>query len=61
MMADQPAILQMADDIADIQSDIRGIKSHMAGFQHSEVAQDGAIASMQARLDRLERRLELLD
>ena len=61
LKAIQSKLSSMADDIADLQSDMRGIKSHMAGFLHSEVAQDGAIASMRARLDRLERRLELQD
>ena len=31
----------------------------MAGFMQSEVAQDSALASMQMRLERIERRLEL--
>ena len=61
LKAIQSKLGSMAHDITDLQSDMRGIKSHMAGFLHSEVAQDGAIASVQARLDRLERRLELQD
>ena len=61
LKAIQSKLSPMADDIAGLQSDMRVIKSHMAGLLHSEVAQDGAIASMQARLDRLERHPELQD
>ena len=49
----------LASDLADAKSDLRGIKSHLAGFMESEVAQDGALAALQARLDRVERRLEI--
>ncbi len=41
--------------------DMRGVKGHMASFMQSEVAQDNAIATLQAGLDRIERRLELSD
>ena len=47
------------EDVSDVKADIRGVKSHMAGFMQSEVARDGAIASVQSRLDRIERRLDL--
>jgi hypothetical protein len=46
-------------DIADLASEVRGIKSHMAGFMQNELAQDGAIAGLKKRLDRIERRLDL--
>jgi hypothetical protein len=59
LKAIQAKLSVMGDDIADLKTDMRGLKSHMAGFMQSEVAQDSAIASMQARLDRIERRLEL--
>ena len=49
----------MADNLTDLKTDMRGLKGHMAAFMQSEVAQDGAIASIQSRLDRIERRLEL--
>lgn len=45
--------------ISHIEVDIRIIKGHMASFMQSEVRQDGELATLQARLDRIERRLEL--
>ncbi len=51
----------MASDISDVKAEIRGLKSHMAGFMNSEVSQDAALASMQDKLERIERRLELND
>jgi hypothetical protein len=54
-------------DIADLASEVRGIKSNTAGFMQNELAQagaqdgaqDGAIAGLKKRLDRIERRLDL--
>ena len=57
----QSKLSTMANDIGDLKSDMRGLKSHMAGFMQSEVARDSAIATMQTRLERIERRLELRD
>ena len=45
--------------VTDLSADVRGITSHMAGFMQNEVAQDGALASIKHRLDRIERRLDL--
>ncbi|EYD77795.1 hypothetical protein Rumeso_00522 [Rubellimicrobium mesophilum DSM 19309] len=47
------------DQVSDLSAEIRAIKSHMAGFMQNEVAQDGAIATIRQRLDRIERRLDL--
>ena len=30
----------------ELQADVRGIKSHIAGFMHSEVSHDSTIAAM---------------
>lgn len=59
LKAIQSKLSQMADNLTDLKTDMRGLKGHMAAFMQSEVAQDGAIASIQSRLDRIERRLEL--
>jgi hypothetical protein len=40
-------------------AELRAIKSHLAAFMQGEIAQDSAIASILARLERLERRLDL--
>ncbi|MEL6551736.1 MAG: hypothetical protein AAFQ54_15955 [Pseudomonadota bacterium] len=46
-------------DVHDVKADLRGVKGHMAAFVQAEVAQDGAIAAIQTRLERIERRLDL--
>ena len=61
LKAIQSNLSSMADDIADLQSVMRGVKSHRAGRLYSEVAQDGAVASLQARPDWPQRRQELPD
>ncbi len=55
----QGKLSTMADNLTDVKTDMRGLKTHMAGFMQSEVAQDGMLASIRARLDRIERRLDL--
>ncbi|WP_299085153.1 hypothetical protein [uncultured Ruegeria sp.] len=57
----QTKLSDMHGDITDVKADLRAIKSHMAGFMQSEVAQDGAIAQMQRDLERIKRRLDLVD
>jgi hypothetical protein len=42
----------MAGDLHDLKADMRGLKGHMAAFMQSEVAQDGPIASIQAKIVR---------
>lgn len=59
LKAIQGKLSAMADDLTDVKADMRGLKTHMAGFMQSEVAQDGVLASIPARLDRIERRLDL--
>lgn len=59
LKAIQSKLSKVADDIVDLKSDMRGVKGHMAAFMQSEIAQDGALASIQSRLERIERRLEL--
>ena len=61
LKAIQAKLGQMALDIIDLKADMRGLKGHMASFMQSEVAQDNALASLQARIDRIEHRLELND
>ena len=61
MKAIQSKLSDMASDIQDIKADIRGIKGHMAAFMQSEVGQDGSIASIQLKIDRIQRRLEIAD
>jgi hypothetical protein len=58
LKAIQAKLADIASDVVDFKADMRGLKGHMAAFMQSEVAQDGAIASIQAKIDRIERRLE---
>lgn len=50
----------LRDDVADLKADSHGLKSHLAGFMQGEVTQDSSIASIKVRLERIERRLELI-
>ena len=46
---------------SDIKTALISIQQHMVGFMTNTTAHESAIASMQTRLDRIERRLELGD
>jgi len=61
LKAMQAELTAVADDVVDVKTDMRSLKGHMDAFMRSEVTQDGALASIQARIDRVERRLELAD
>jgi|TARA_Y100001933_G_scaffold258045_1_gene305400 hypothetical protein len=45
----------------EILSEIRQQKTHQAAFLQGEAIQDGRIAELAARLDRIEKRLDLHD
>lgn len=59
LKAMQAKLAAIASDTQDVKADMRGLKGHMAAFMQSEVAQDNALASILARIDRIERRLDL--
>lgn len=59
LKAIQSKLADVASDVHDMKIDVRGVKGHMASFMQSEVSQDSAIASLQERLERIERRLEI--
>ena len=61
LKAIQGKLVDIASDIVDLKADMRGLKGHMAAFMQSEVAQDGAIASIQLKIGRIEQRLNLVD
>lgn len=46
---------------SDLKTSIIGIQQHMAGFMISAAARESAIAQLQNRVERIERRLELGD
>lgn len=57
----QAKLADIASDISDMKADMRGQKAHLAGFMQSEVAQDGAIAALQLKIERIEKRLNIVD
>lgn len=54
-------IARVETRVDDLAGDFRSMKGPMAAFMQIEVAQDGAVASIKSRLDRIERRLEISD
>jgi signal transduction histidine kinase len=59
LKAIQAKLADIASEVHDLKTDVRGVKGHMASFMQSEVSQDAAIATLQERLERIERRLEI--
>jgi argininosuccinate lyase len=49
----------MRGDMNVMSNDLRSIKGHMASFMTKEVVQDTRIAEIIARLERVEKRLDL--
>lgn len=61
LKAIQSKLSTMDGRMQNLETDTRSVKGHMASFLQAEVAQDGAIAAIHARLDRIERRLDISD
>lgn len=57
----QAAIARLQDSFADVAAELRALKAHMGAFLQAEARQDDDIASLQQRLDRIERRLDQRD
>lgn len=52
-------IARIETKVDDLGADLRSMKAHDAAFMQSEVVQDSAIASIRARLERIEKRLDI--
>lgn len=52
-------IASLKEEMVGVRSEIRAVKQYMAGFMTDETRQDGEIAELKLRLDRIEKRLEL--
>lgn len=52
---------RLSDDMRGMHAEMRAMKQHMAAFMAHETTQDGDIASIKARIDRIERRLDIID
>ena len=61
MKAIQTKLALIAADISEIKADNRAHRSLTTGLVQSENLQGGQIATIQNRLDRIERRLEISD
>ncbi len=59
LKAMQAKLANVADGVLDVRAELRAMKGHMAAFMQSELAQDGALAAIDARIERIERRLEI--
>jgi hypothetical protein len=57
----QAQMVRVEEKVDGLSMEIRGGKQHMAAFLTSEVNQDADIASLKTRLERIERRLDLID
>lgn len=51
----------MKDEIAGIRAEMRSMKQHLAAFMSHEVAQDGDIATVKLQLERIGRRLDIVE
>ena len=49
------------DDLRSLRSEMSSLKQHISGFMMHELNQDSDIVSMKLRLERIERRLDLID
>jgi len=54
-------IASINDELRGMRSEMRAMKQHMAAFMTHEITQDGDIAELKIRLDRVEKRLDLAD
>jgi hypothetical protein len=57
----QAQMVRVEEKVEEVAGDIRGVRQHMAAFLTSEFNQDASIAAIRTRLDRIERRLDLID
>jgi hypothetical protein len=51
----------MSEEIRGIRGELRSMKQHMAAFMSHETTQDGDIASIKLDLERIRKRLDLVD
>ena len=52
-------IRYLRDDISDVKNSLAGVRQHLSGFMTTDGAHESAITAIQARLDHIERRLEI--
>ena len=57
----QAQMSRFEDKRSDVASDVQVLKQHVAASMQSELRQDTDLAAIKLRLDRIERRLDLVD
>lgn len=61
LKAIQNRLSNLENGQADIKTTLISMQQHMTGFMTNATAHESAIAHMQARLERVERRMEISD
>ena len=54
-------IARLSDDMRGLRTEMMSVRHHVRGLELSQDVDHGVIASMKVRLDRIEKRLELID
>jgi chromosome segregation ATPase len=49
----------LQSDMSDVKASLTSLRQHLSGFMSTDAAHEGALASVQSRLNRIERRLEI--
>jgi hypothetical protein len=57
----QAQMSRFEDKLSDVAADLHVMKQHVAASMQSELRQDTDLAGIKLRLDRIERRLDLVD
>lgn len=57
----QSQMNRFEDHLTTVQADVRALKQHVGALVMSDAARDGDIASLKLRLERIERRLDLVE
>ncbi|MCL6708386.1 hypothetical protein M8R20_15400 [Pseudomonas sp. R2.Fl] len=54
-------IATLKDEMTGMRAEMRSIKQHMAAFMSHEAAQDGDIATVKLQLERIGKRLDIVE
>ncbi|CAN7322554.1 hypothetical protein [Neorhizobium sp. LjRoot104] len=54
-------IVSLKDEMTGMRAEMRSMKQHMAAFMSHETVQDGDIATVKLQLERIGRRLDIVE
>ncbi len=54
-------IASVKEEMVGMRAEMRSLKQHMAGFMSHEAAQDGDIAAVKLQLERIGKRLDIVE